>query len=276
MGCLPESGGCERQRTDPFVKHLNELEGKHFAHETCLDRVYRNSPQPEALYIDTDTAEQLVIERKTLVWPHDYPARHKNDHFVADLLLKGLKDLTSNAPYTIELEVGLVGRRDDLTAFAHHITTVIRERFHDIQRGQIIGAAQVGRRWRFFREKSSWREGEDAPDTGLIVRWYPEETLDLASAPPEELLADISRLFASCIRKFQAYLHARRILLIDQNGDFEYLGEFWWAGVFKALPPPSGIPEIWMGTRDWITDWEQDWFFEKLLPIFSPQEGDAV
>jgi hypothetical protein len=276
MGCLPESGGCERQRTDPFVHHLNELEGKHFAHEICLDRVYRNSPQPEALYIDTATAEQLVIERKTLVWPRDYPARHKNDHLVADLLLKGLKELTSNAPYTIELEVGLVGQRDDLTAFAHHITTVIRESFHAVERGQLIDVAQVGRRWKFFREKPAWRDGDNVPETRLVVRWYPEETLDLASAPPEELLADIARLFASCIQKFQAYLHARRILLIDQHGDLQYLGDFWWERVFKALPPPSGIPEIWMGTHDWITDCEQDWIFEQLFPMSAPQEEDAV
>jgi hypothetical protein len=276
MGCLPESGGCERQRTDPFVHHLNALEGTHFSHETCLDRVYRNSPQPEALYIDTDTGAQLVIERKTLVWPHDYPARHKNDHHVADLLLKGLQDLTSNAPYAIELEVGLEGRRDDLTAFARQITTVIRERFHDIEGGQIIGAAQVGRRWRFFREKPALREWDGEPETGLVVRWYPEETPDLASALPEELLEDISRLFTSCIQKFQTYLHARRILLIDPHGDLRYLGDFWWARVFKALPPPSGIPEIWMGTHDWITDREQDWIFEQLFPISTPHEENAV
>jgi hypothetical protein len=216
MGCLPDSGGCERQRTDPFVSYLNELEGKHFSHEKCLDRVYRNSPQPEALYIDTDTAEQLVIERKTLVWPHDYVARHKNDHFVADLLIEGLQDLTSKAPYDIELEEGLAGPRDDLIAIANHITTVVRERFPEVERGRIIGAAQSGRRWRFFRGNSAWRREDGQPEKGLVVQWHLKETLDQVSAPPTELLAEVSRLFETCVQKFQAYLHTRRILLIDQ------------------------------------------------------------
>jgi len=275
MGCLPDSGGCERQRTDPFVSYLNELEGKHFYHEKCLDRVYRNSPQPEALYIDTDTTEQLVIERKTLVWPRDYPSRHKNDHFVADLLIEGLKDLTNNAPYTIELEAGLWGRRDDLSAFGKYITTVIRERFPEIERGQIIGGAQSGRRWRFFRVDPAWRREDGEPEKGVVVRWQLKETLDIVSAPPSELLTEVSRILESCVQKFQAYLHARRILLIDQYGDLRYLGDFWWKRVFEVLPVPSEIPEFWMATYDWVTDWDEDWIFEKLYPMSPPQEEDA-
>jgi hypothetical protein len=275
MGCLPDSGGCERQRTDPFVSYLSELEGKHFSHEKCLDRIYRNSPQPEALYIDTDTTEQLVIERKTLVWPRDYPSRHKNDHFVAHLLIEGLKDLTNNAPYTIELEAGLLGRRDDLAAFGNHITTVVRGRFPEVERGGIIGEAQSGHRWRFFRGNSVWRREDGQPEKGLVVEWSLDERLDLVSAPPSELLAEVSRLFESCVQKFQAYLHARRILLIDQYGDLRYLGDFWWKQVLEVLPVPSEIPEVWMATYDWITDWEEDWIFEKLYPMSPPQEEDG-
>ena len=276
MGCLPESGGCERQRTDPFVGHLNAIEHRHFTHETCLDRVFRNSPQPEALYIDSDSTQRLVIERKTLVWPHDYVARHKNDHFVADLLIEGLEDLTSKAPYGIELEAGLAGRRADLAAFANQILTAVRERFPEVERGRVIGSTEVSRKWRFFQEDPSWRRADGEPENGLVVRWYPDETLDVAIDPPTELLADVSRLFDSCVLKFQAYLDARRILLIDQLGELRYMGDLWWAHIFERVPPPPEISEIWIGTHDWITDWEQDWIFEKQYPVTTLCEESSV
>lgn len=275
MGCLPDSGGCERQRTDPFVSYLNELEGKHFSYEKCLDRVYRNSPQPETLYTDPYTAEQLVIERKTLVWPLDYPARHRNDHFVADLLMEGLKDPISKSLYTIELEVGLLRRPDDLVAFAKHITTVVRKRLPEVEGGRIIGEASSDCRWRFFRGNLDYWGEDGQPERGLVVEFPFHETFGLINALPKELIAEISRLFESCVQKFQPYLHARRILLIDQYGDLRSLGNLWWERVLKVLPVPSEIPECWMATYDWVTDWEEDWIFEKLNPKSSPQEEDG-
>src|SRR6185295_1465472 len=104
MGCLPESGGCERAQTDPFVDHLNDIEKSDYQHVACLDVIDRNSPQPEALYIDESTGERLVIERKNIVWPSDYAQRHKQDHLLGERLIEGLKDLTADAPYGVELE----------------------------------------------------------------------------------------------------------------------------------------------------------------------------
>jgi len=273
MGCLPESGGCERHRTDPFVNHLNERESSRFFHNACLDRVFRNSPQPEALYVDADSAERLVIERKTLVWPIDYVIRHKNDHFVATLLIEGLQDLTSGAPYGIELEIGLVGRRTGLGAFAHQIITTVRERFSEAKRGRMIGSTTLGRRWRYFREDPSCRRENGEPETGLVIRWPLDHTLNMTSDPPHELLGDVSRLFDSCVLKFQGYLDARRTLLVDQQGELRYMGDLWWARIFESLPPPFEISEIWLGTQDWITEWEQGWIFEKLYPVSVPQKG---
>ena len=93
MGCLPESGGCERQRTDPFIQHLNWLEGSNYEHSVCLDVMFRNSPQPEALYVDKASGARLVIERKNLVSPASYAVGHKNDHLVVDRVIDGLTGL---------------------------------------------------------------------------------------------------------------------------------------------------------------------------------------
>jgi hypothetical protein len=65
MGCLPNSGRCERHRTEPFVQYLNDIENVSYRHEACLDIVIRNRPQPEVLYVEPSTAQRIVIERKT-------------------------------------------------------------------------------------------------------------------------------------------------------------------------------------------------------------------
>lgn len=273
MGCLPESGGCERQRTDPFVNHLNKLESRRFVHDMCLDQVFRNTPQPEALYLDSDSAQRLVIERKTLVWPPDYVIKHKNDHLVADLLIEGLRDVTSNAPYTIELNADLVGPRPDLVEFAKQILTTVRDRFSALESQGIIGETRPNRSWRIYRDDPLDRRENGEPETGLGIRWYPDDPLDLMIAePPNELLSNISRLFASCVLKFQGYLDARRVLLIDQQGQLRYLGDIWWSHIFEALHPPFEVPEIWLAAYDWITEWKQDWIFEKLHPA---SDGDT-
>ena len=58
MGCLPESGGCERQRTDPFVNHLNWLEGTNYVDKVCLDVIDRNTHQPDGMFDWIDDDEQ--------------------------------------------------------------------------------------------------------------------------------------------------------------------------------------------------------------------------
>ena len=271
MTCLPESGGCERQRTDSFVSYLNELENSHFSHDRCLDRIFRNSPQPEALYIETGFAKSLVIERKSVVWPTDYVVLHKNDHFVASLLIEGLRDLTANLPYGIRLEAGASSRGSDLTVFASQIVNSVREGFSGVERGETIGSTISGRKWRFFQEDPSWRKEDGEPEYGLVVRWYSDETRDQVSDPTVKLLADVSRLFDSCVRKFQNYLSARRILLVEQYGGLQYLGKLFWMHLFETLPPPLEISEIWRGGRDWITDLKEDWVFEKLYPTSAHQ-----
>ena len=103
MPCLPGSGGCEKPFTDVLVAHLNRIEGAHYVHEACLDVADKTVPQPEALYLDSESGSQLVIERKSISWPVDYTYRHKNDHAVGELFAQGLRDLTVDDLYEIRL-----------------------------------------------------------------------------------------------------------------------------------------------------------------------------
>ena len=266
MGCLPESGGCERRRTDPFVDHLNWMEGTNYVHSICLDVVYRNSPQPEALYIDHGSERQLVIERKNLVWPPEYAIGHKNDHFLVDLVTEGLRDLVSDDAYELHLDLSVLGSAGELEEFAAVIVETVRTRFPEIRAGMTVGSSQIGRRWRFWLGDRSSRVFDGAPETGLGIHWDVPTSLD-SRGTPHGFLAEVSRLFGACVRKFAPYRDARRILVIEQHGDIRYMGAWWWKRVLEAVSVPPQINELWDSMFDWLDDYEQGWTFEKLYPI---------
>ena len=272
MGCLPESGGCERSRTDPFVDHLNEVERTNYRHVACLDVLDRNSPQPETLYVDTETSQRLVVERKNIVWPSDYAPRHKQDHELAERLIEGLNDLTADGPYSMELQPSAFSSANELAEFAEVIIQGAHELFPAVESGETIGSLQ-GPWWRLFREHTGERAFDwGAPDTGLRISWNRPDTLASSAKVSLGLLDTVSRLFSSCVDKFQDYLDARRILVVEPHGEIRYNPDSWWAQVFAEVPPPLAISEIWSGTYDWLDDTQRGWMFDKLYPLV-PQPG---
>ena len=266
MGCLPESGGCERQRTDPFVNHLNWLEGTNYVHKACLDVIDRNRPQPEALYVDENSGARLVIERKNLVWPPQYAVGHKNDHFLIDLLTERLRDLMSDDAYELQLELAISGSRVELEEFVDLITQTVRTRFAEIRGGMTVGSTQAGRSWAFWRGDKQVRIFQGAPETGLGFHWDVPTSEDSGGKPPDGFLKEVARLFGACVPKFDAYMDARRILVIEQHGEMRYMGAWWWKRVLELVVLPTEIQELWDGMFDWLDDSEQGWTFEKLYP----------
>lgn len=269
MACLPESGRCERERTDAFVNHLNRVELHKFEHAFCLDQIHRNTPQPEALYVEQDSGDRLVIERKTIAWPLDYIARHQNDHLVANVLIDRVGPLTTAAPCAFVIQPALQGRPVELLAFAGQIADVAIQQFSRVQSGRTIGSAKPGRQWKLLRENPKDRVADGEPETGLVIRWYPEETLDLAQDPPRELLSELDRHFTSCELKFRDYLLDRRVLVFDPHGELRYLPGLWWHEAFGLKTPSKEISEVWTGIYDWVTDRHQDWVFERVYPMVA-------
>ena len=236
----------------------------------CLDVVYRNSPQPEALYVDQDSGRRLVIERKNLVWPPEYAVGHKNDHLLVDLVTEGLRDLISDDAYELHLDLSVSGTTVELEEFAAVIVETVRTRFPEILAGMTVGSSQVGRRWKFWLGDRSSRVFDGAPETGLGIHWDVPTSLDSCGTPPDGFLADVSRLFGACVRKFASYTDARRILVIEQHGEIRYMGAWWWKIVLEAVSVPPQINELWDAMFDWLDDYEQGWTFEKLYPITDP------
>ncbi len=284
MICLPESGGCERPLTDPFVAHINRLDGSTFSFVRCLDHpspaktglepsgAIENKSEPETLYQDGNSHARLVVERKTVVWPLDYAARHQNDHRIARVLLEELRDLADQQGMTIRLEPAHKMKRNEVSRFAHEIAASIRRSIQAIRNGQIVSSEKPGLRWSCYFDP--YRAVSDEPLTGLIIRWVLPATDVTPDELPSAFTKHVQKLFASAVKKFRGYSDARRVLLLDPHGDVRYTDGWWWRSVLKTVPVPAMIPEVWLARYDWITDYDQGWEFERIHPRLSPRYSE--
>lgn len=267
MGCLPISGGCERKLTDPFVMHLNQIEGRAYVHVSCLDREIRNRPQPEALYADGALLKQLVIERKTIGWPLDYVERHVTTHFLMDFILDAVGSKTKDAPYALELEGDISFSREWLGIFARRIADTITPLVSRLDPGQRVFIREGACTVTFWLQEDEEREYWE-PSKGLIIF----QTCDGSSSVPgsNELPSGldtvIRQLWSSCEKKFAEYVGDRRILLLDPHGELRTSDRLWWRKAFNRTPPPHSISEIWLAMFDAISDVEEGWIFSKVHP----------
>ena len=266
MSCLPSSGGCERWATDPFVARLNDTEGSAYAFSDLLDIRHRQTPQPEALYIDRVAGKRLVIERKCIVWPRKYAQHHENDHQLAELLFARFGSELNDRLYTLQLPSLAEISRKQLEIVAQSISREVLAAVPLLE-DQIVSGNASGVSWIFH---ARWPEesvsGE--PVTGVIVTWKETRLFDdfiNAEKLPASLTATLMRVYRACARKFSSYPDTRRVLLIDPQGKLRFYTADWWRKVLHCHPPPEQVPEIWMGQLDYVDDEDRDWMFDRIL-----------
>jgi len=138
MSCIPQSGGCERPFTEALVEHLNQTGGSRYVHRACLDRIDSENPQPEALYVDSERNLQLVIERKSISWPIDYPYRHKKSHFVTERFCEELTGLPPDDLYELRLPMLIEGKEPELRALALKVARQIRSQWSQVAAGSLL------------------------------------------------------------------------------------------------------------------------------------------
>lgn len=265
MSCLPQSGQCERGKTDPFAENLNGREKRAYTHIQCLDVAIRDRPQPEALYEDSSDGSTLVIERKSLMWPLDYAQKHQADHYFIDLILERIGNVTKDLPYSISFPSGISIDRRELESYADKMAGEIRPLIGHLSCGQGV-KSNIGKHIYKFWLQHPWERDECDPVSGLGVEMLEGTTtgaLDPANLPPE-LVEHIQKCFTSCASKFREYNSSRKVLLVDLYGELRYLDEGWWHDVFANLQVPCEISEIWSGLHDFISESERGWIFENL------------
>ena len=265
MGCLPDSGKCERARAQPFIDHINATENKSYIHVSCLDIQIRDRPQPEVLYRNSQDESDIVVERKNVMWPLNYAELHSAEHHFFDFINERVHELTEGGPFALALPPTPTIDREILRAYATKISSEIESMIHRIEPGQGFVGQFNGHRFKFWHQWESERE-DGEPDKGLMIEVLqrPDAAIRDPRKLPPELLAEINRIIENCVDKFQEYPHARRVLLVEPHGQLRYLGEPWWTDLLSALPPPTELDEIWVGHHEFLPGIGDDWMFEKV------------
>lgn len=266
MGCLPDSGACERRFTEPFVESLNGLDSSSFVHKACLDREIRDRPQPEALYVDRITGLRLVIERKTVAWPKDYIELHQADHYLVTQLLLLLDPLVKDGYFLLELSQAATKKRLSLAQIAKEIATQINAKVSRLTSGGIVAGVTEKMAWR-AREQRLQERGLWSSGPGLVAQWSSDDGLPpLPEALPDQLLFELRRLLQSAEAKFADYMDDRRILLLDPVGELQHTPAEWWEAVFLRVGVPAAIGSIWTASEDEIEFGAWNWSFDRVWP----------
>jgi hypothetical protein len=258
MECFPSSKECERQYTEPFVNFLNSTEGTSFRHTACLDRNNRTSPQPEALYTDQSNQRELVIERKSLVWPPDYFLIHRNDHILAEALCKELRKPNDGSPINIEISHCPMMRKKEIQAIASAIASDINENLASVLSGHSIRGNERGLSW--ICNANPDDRDYDEPEMGLRI-----STLSAIQAVPlDSLLALLTETLARTKDKLLAFTEARCILLVESYGDLAIAENENLKETFEKINVPEEIDEVWQALEEPISSTENAWVYEKL------------
>jgi hypothetical protein len=247
---------------------LNLTEGTQYIHQACLDVVNRRTPQPEALYLDSERNLQLVIERKSISWPVDYAHKHANDHFVSDLFSEHLKGLATGGLYELRLPLLIDGSQSELRLFAREASQKIRSHWQQVASSKPLKGRINEKSCWVFRKVPEWDREDDAPNEGLQFTFLGHlvSSIDYIDPTrlPEELVSDLQKIYSRCVKKFMPYSNARRVLSLDSHGDLRDQDADWWRKVLSVYPPPVEIEEVWSGIFDWNDEGLQGWIFERL------------
>jgi len=259
------TGGCEwlGGALNAFVSHYNATIGTDYELTKCLDivKISGATPkEPEVLLTDRATGNQMVIERKSVVWPKTYIHQHQLEHEFANLIWK-----VANAAFLDDSYTLTVNQRE----FSRLTSRQIREAGNEIgDQVSRLSPTQLP-----VRKKGliSWSLRKSAPGEeeterrGIVVSQVGEMSFDdpdfdeARAGMPAEIQAQLTAAAA----KFSEYSNHLRLVLLDF-----YSNELWEDDVppmMNAILVPDTVDEIWRTIRDWVSEDEYEVGYERLF-----------
>jgi len=268
--CLPPPGKCEWRNLRGFVQHLNVAQGANFHWKRCLDISERNSPQPEVL-LGNPEGTQLVIERKSIVWPLDYLKNHQAEHLFSDATMAQLSPHFSESLHVLRVRASSLHGRNKA-----QIQAIVRDICEQIatRKGRSQDLALEGNRpipWSFSKPDESEIDA-DTPDQGIGVfinenSSLPttfdnvESLLSHKQGALEEILRELEKQFLRVSKKFSGYENCSRLLLVYFYCDTDAMildQDF--LGLIRSAKVPPTIDQVWVAEPIWVseTEWEED------------------
>lgn len=247
---------------DAFMRHYNEQCGTAYALTDCLDvvRVSGTTPkEPEVLLTDANTARQMVIERKSVVWPHNYIHQHQLEHDFAKLIWQEVQGFFRDAAYRLSVDVrefrGMSGKK--MKVAGHEIgEEVARLTPSDlpVRRAKPI-------HWSFrkaFPEEFGERKG-------IVVIHEKRMTFEDFDDGDAKVGTSSKMQFQinAAASKFERYATHQKLVLLDFYGDS--LCEDNIRPLLEGISIPESIDEIWRTVRDWISEDDYEIGYDRLF-----------
>lgn len=266
MSCLPSQNKCEWSEIKFFVDHYNSMHGSAYRREACLDVQTRDCAQPEMLCRDDNSGDEIVIERKLLVWPLDYVERHKNEHDLFERTLALLSTDVRAQPFTLRFTtVPHVRKIEKRTLLASKWAEALQSTAISLMPGQYMSSS-IPFPWALYKEFAGERD-EDEPMLGFKIVWIsrlPPELSDPLSLPTK-LIDTLHQYYASCERKFASFESTKKVLLLQwiPSSNGSELCATWWLELFRTYPPPPCIDEIWSALNYGEDQWAYSAVYER-------------
>ena len=270
FSCLTPQGKCEWEHLSGFVSHFNATLGKSYSRSACLDVGNRNGKEPEVL-LEAPGETPIVIERKFVVWPSDYPANHGNEHIFGDRIFARLSDKFSDSVYRLTVhEQDLEGKKKrEVEKIAKQIADIVLVNLNQAKSPRGIGGSEPIH-WS-LRPLDPRERYENTPEVGLeIDTWgepveldYPSsEVLRLAAEAKSGYAQEFERAANNAAPKFAAYAHCLKLLLVQFYGSSSLLvTDEDIIEVVQSARLPGVIDQVWVAQDDWVTpyDYEVAW-----------------
>lgn len=261
MNYLPETGGCERIFIEPFIEHLNSSLDKNYEHKECSDRESRNTPQPEAVYIEKNTRESIAIERKSVIWPKNYVAKAKIHEEIARSIGSKIKDYLHSAPSSVSLEITISkSNKNSSNDISEKISQELLKSLKSKSQSAYLTRTNE-HYWAYTIEH--------ATKTQIEISFTDYEEDITHHHPSDEFLKSLSTQISGASKKFKSKPDSRGILLLEPFGQVLHADKGWWQDAMKSIEIPNEIKEIWIQLPKFISEHKFIYIFEKIHSTYD-------
>ena len=245
-----------------FVSHYNRERGTAYSLTECLDILPigpATPKQPEVLLTDKLSGKQMVIERKSVVWPPGYVRNEETFHLLADLISESAKGWYLDGLYKVSVDAEQLGllNKKSATKFARSIGATLSK----------LVPTDLPMRWFTpinwsFRRIDSHEHGDrkgicvESVQNVSLEDWVPERAIAGTTLALREQLENASR-------KFLAYQDKCKLVLLDFFID--ELSEDAIPSMIESIAVPANIDEIWRTKQVWISEDDFEIGYERIF-----------